>query len=209
MVLQTQGRRMTKIDTVLFDWGGVLIEDPAPGLMAYCARTLGVSVPDYTQAHQVHSGPFQTGCMAEDRFWQQICATLNCDLPSTESLWGEAFRTVYAPRREMFELAAGLQEQGIKTAVLSNTEEPAVAYFQEMNYAVFDHAVFSCTEGCAKPEPEIYDIAVARCGTTPQQSLLIDDRRDFIQGARNAGLEAVLFDHPEETLVTLRERFRL
>jgi putative hydrolase of the HAD superfamily len=200
---------MTKIDTVLFDWGGVLIEDPAPGLMAYCAQALGVSVPDYTQAHQRHSGPFQTGRIAEDRFWQQICVTLNCDLPPTESLWGEAFRNVYKPRRDMFDLAASLKEQGIKTAVLSNTERPAVAYFLEKNYTVFDHAIFSCAEGCQKPDPEIYAIAVARCRTIPQQSLLIDDQRDFIQGARNAGLEAVLFGHPKETIVALHQRFHL
>jgi FMN phosphatase YigB (HAD superfamily) len=200
---------MTKIDTVLFDWGGVLIADPAPGLMAYCAQALGVSVPDYMQAHQMHSDPFQTGHIAEDHFWQQMCVTLNCDSPPTESLWGEAFRAVYTPRKDMFDLAANLKQLGIKTAVLSNTESPAVAYFREKSYTVFDHAIFSCTEGCQKPDPEIYAIAVARCKTTPQQSLLIDDRRDFIQGARNAGLQTVLFDHPEAVFSQLRKRFHL
>jgi hypothetical protein len=32
----------TRIEAVLFDWGRVLIENPAPGLMAYCAKALRV-----------------------------------------------------------------------------------------------------------------------------------------------------------------------
>jgi putative hydrolase of the HAD superfamily len=200
---------MTKVDAVLFDWGGVLIENPSSGLMTYCAQALGVSVSDYVRTHKMHAGPFQTGHIAEEDFWQLVCRTLNCELPQVKSLWGEAFRQVYAPRTDVFDLAASLQEQGIKTALLSNTEKPAMAYFLERNYTMFDHAIFSCAEGCEKPDREIYAIAVARCGTTPQQSLLIDDRPEFIQGARDAGLQAILFDRPEAALSALRQRFHL
>ncbi len=200
---------MTKIDAVLFDWGGVLIEDPSPGLMTYCSQALAVSVSDYVQAHKMHCGPFQTGHIAEGDFWKQVCSTLNCDLPQVASLWGEAFRHVYAPRTAVFDLAASLQKLGIEPALLSNTEEPAMDYFLERNYTMFDHTVFSCAEGCQKPDREIYALAVARCGTTPQQSLFIDDRSDSVQGARDAGLQAILFDHPETVLAALRRRFRL
>ena len=34
---------MAKIESVILDWGGVLIEDPAAGRMRYCAETLSVS----------------------------------------------------------------------------------------------------------------------------------------------------------------------
>ncbi len=51
----------TRIEAVLFDWGGVLIENPAPGLMEYCAKALGVSVEDYVRVHNVHGEAFQKG----------------------------------------------------------------------------------------------------------------------------------------------------
>ena len=51
----------TRIEAVLFDWGGVLIDNPGPGLMSYCAEALGVSVEDYTRAHNECGGPFQKG----------------------------------------------------------------------------------------------------------------------------------------------------
>lgn len=200
---------MTEVNAVIFDWGGVLIEDPAPGLMAYCAQALGVSVADYVQAHKLHANGFQTGRITEDSFWQQVCSTLNCNAPPVGSLWGEAFRHVYTPRNNMLDLAARLQQRGISTALLSNTEKPAMDYYAELGYAMFDHAVFSCAEGCHKPDQEIYDIAVARCQTAAQQCLFIDDRMDFIQGALDAGLQAVLFDQPEAVLAQLCQRFEL
>ena len=34
---------MAKIESVILDWGGVLIEYPAPGRVRYCAEALGVA----------------------------------------------------------------------------------------------------------------------------------------------------------------------
>ena len=61
------------IEAVLFDWGGVLIDDPAPGLMAYCAKALGVPVEDYTRVHSRHAEEFQKGLIEEAVFWRQVC----------------------------------------------------------------------------------------------------------------------------------------
>ena len=92
----------TRIEAVLFDWGGVLIENPAPGLMAYCAKALGVSVEDYVRMHNVHSEAFQKGLIPEEVFWRRVCGALNRPVPQRVSLWGDAFRAVYRPREEVF-----------------------------------------------------------------------------------------------------------
>ena len=89
----------TRIEAALFDWGGVLIENPAAGLMSYCARSLGVSVDDYTQAHNRCGEPFQRGSIPEGVFWRRVCDDLDCALPKQASLWGEAFRAVYSYKR--------------------------------------------------------------------------------------------------------------
>ena len=67
---------MEKIISVIFDWGGVLIEDPAPGLMQYCAQTLNVSKEEYEKAHQKFSADFQKNLVREDTFWDRICREL-------------------------------------------------------------------------------------------------------------------------------------
>ena len=102
----------TGIEAVLLDWGGVLIDDPAPGLLDYCAKALGIPVPHYTQAHNKHAGLFQRGLVAEEVFWQKVCAELDRPMPPQPSLWGEAFRAVYAPREEVFALSRRVRERG-------------------------------------------------------------------------------------------------
>ena len=54
---------------------------------------------------------------------------------------------MYRPREEVFGLARRLRERGYKTSLLSNTEAPAMAFFLELGYDMFDALTFSCAEG--------------------------------------------------------------
>ena len=184
----------TRIEAVLFDWGGVLIENPASGLMEYCARALGVSTDEYTQAHNRHAEAFQKGLVAEAVFWRRVCEDLDRPAPSQASLWGEAFRAVYAPRDEVFALVRRLRGKGYRTSLLSNTEVPAMEFFRELNYDGFDALTFSCAEGTYKPERKIYEVAARKLGLATAQCVLIDDRTDFIEGARQAGMHGILYE---------------
>jgi putative hydrolase of the HAD superfamily len=195
---------MERIEAILFDWGGVLIDNPAPGLMAYCAEALRVSVADYQQAHNRHGEPFQKGLIPEATFWQQVCADLHRLLPEVPSLWGQAFRAVYSPRPDVFDWAGQLRQHGYKIALLSNTEQAAMEFFQELRYDVFDAAVFSCAEGTIKPERELYEVAARRLGVLPSQCAFIDDKQLFVDGAIQAGMKAVLYENLDQVKQALK-----
>ena len=186
------------IKAVLFDWGGVLIDNPAPGLMDYCAKVLGVPVEDYVRVHNAHGEAFQKGLIAEEVFWQRVCGDLDRPLPQRSSLWGDAFRAVYRPCAEVFALVRRLREGGIKTSLLSNTEVPAMEFFFELGYDMFDALTFSCAEGVFKPQREIYEVAAGQVRTPPARCVLIDDRLDFIEGARNAGMKGIVYQDLEQ-----------
>ncbi len=188
---------MGKIQAVIFDWGGVLIDDPAPGLMQYCADKLSVSKKDYIKAHKKFAQDFQKG-LSEDNFWPKVCKELNKPVPEVKSLWGDAVRTVYSPRADVFAMVSSLHNNGYRTAVLSNTEVPAMQFFHELQYDMFDVLVFSCAEGVVKPERKIYEITVQKLGTTPKQTVFIDDRQDFVDGAKQVGLKTILFQDIEQ-----------
>lgn len=185
---------MEQIEAILFDWGGVLIDNPASGLMAYCAEALGVSVDDYQQAHNRHGEPFQKGQIHEEEFWQRVCADLNRPTPEIPSLWGRAFRTVYSPRQAVFDWAGRLRKRGYKTALLSNTEAAAMEFFMGLQYDVFDAAIFSCAEGTFKPERQIYEAAATRLGVATSRCVFIDDKQIFVDGAIETGMKAVLYE---------------
>ena len=185
---------MGKIESVIFDWGGVLIDDPRPGLLQYCSEAFGISLEDYTPVHDSFLDEFHKGLISEESFWRQISGKLNKPMPTARSQWYDAFRSAYVPKREMFDLASLLHDKGYKTALLSNTELPAVEFFNEQNYDMFDVLIFSCVESVMKPDRRIYEIALERLDSKAGRAVFIDDRQDYIQGAREAGLNTILFE---------------
>lgn len=185
--------KMEKIESVIFDWGGVLIDDPRPGLLQYCSEAFGMPLEDYTPVHDLFLDEFHTGKISEERFWQQITDKLGKPMPPARSQWYEAFRSAYVPKQEMFRLASSLHDKGYKTALLSNTELPAVEFFYERDYDMFDVLVFSCVERVMKPERRIYEITLERLDSRARQAVFIDDRQDYIRGAEDVGLNTILF----------------
>jgi len=189
---------MEKIESVIFDWGGVLIDDPAASRLRYCAEVLNAPEDNLAEAIAGFIPEFQIGAVSEDTFWERVCGKLNVPTPQNRSLWGDGFDAAYTPRPQMFALAANLQRQGCKTAVLSNTEAPAVEYFARMGYDMFDCLVFSCNEGARKPELRIYEIAIEKLNSPPARTIYIDDDPKYIKAAEQAGLIAILFETVEQ-----------
>jgi HAD superfamily hydrolase (TIGR01509 family) len=63
---------------------------------------------------------------------------------------------------------------------------------------MFDATVFSCEEGTAKPERRIYEIALERLEVKPLETVFIDDRADFIEGAQKVGMHTIRFENPQQ-----------
>ncbi|MHC4744584.1 MAG: HAD family hydrolase [Planctomycetota bacterium] len=189
---------MERITSVIFDWGGVLIDDPAPGRLRYCADALNASEEQLAEAFAKFAPDFHRGTISEDKFWGQVCGELSIDVPQSKSLWAEGFDAAYVERAAMFALAADLQRRGLKTAILSNTEKPAVEYFSRRGYEMFDCLIFSCDQRTRKPESRIYEIAIARVASPPEQIVFIDDDPNYTTAAKQAGLNTILFESIEQ-----------
>ena len=194
---------MSAIKAVIFDWGGVLIDNPFSDLVAYCSEALDVPSDRFAEVREAHYPAFLKGLISEKEFWRRVCGDLQVPPPNAPSLWGDAFREVYTPRKEMFDLVALLQGRGYRTALLSNAEEPAARYFHECNYPMFDVLTFSCREKTAKPEPEIYELTLRRLDVAPAEALMIDDREDYLDGAWDVGIRALLFTTTEDVIASL------
>ncbi len=63
---------------------------------------------------------------------------------------------------------------------------------------MFDVLVFSCAEGAQKPERKIYEVTVEKLHSRPGQTVLIDDKPLFIEGAQQAGLNGIIFRNLEQ-----------
>ena len=181
------------IEAVIFDWGGVLIDDIEPALISYWSTHLKASPEAVRRTRLQHSPDYQKGVISEAVYWEMVCSALGVPIPAVPSLHGEAFQAAYSPKRAMFSLAARLQGNGYKTGLLSNAELLAMEFFQQQSYRMFDVAVFSCVERLLKPEREIYVRTCERLGVPPEKAFFLDDRTEYVTGAQKAGLRAAQF----------------
>ena len=189
---------MKKVKAVIFDWGGVLIDNPTPGMFAHFAAEFGVTVGEYAKAHAKFIEKFERGAITEDCFWEKVCGELKVEAPKETSLWARVFAGVYSTKIEMVELAGSLHNAGYKTALLSNTELPSMRYFQRLKLDIFDAVVLSCVEGTRKPEQRIYELTLERLGCKPKETVFIDDRLDYLEGAKEVGLNTIIFENIEQ-----------
>ena len=181
------------IKAIIFDWGGVLIESPAPAMIQYFSTSLGVSDEVIRYVGDPLVIRFQKGIISEDTLWEEVCRELKVQKPPSPSLWGEAFRKSYQPRQEMFSLASTLKCLGYKIGLLSNAEVPAMKFFEEQRHDMFEATIFSCAVGISKPERRIYEIALETLRVLPHEAIFIDDRKDFIDSAKKIGIKTLHF----------------
>ena len=193
------------INAVIFDWGGVLITKPNPRMIAYCTKYFDIAPDLFINVIQQYKVGFQKGVISEDEFWEHVCAVLGVPKPAVSSLWGEAFASAYQEQKEVFDLAGWLQKNGYTIGVLSNTELPAVQVFYEQQYTLFDECVFSCHEGTVKPERRIYTIILEKLGVDPDNTVFIDDRKEFIDGAQQLGIHTIQFQNVDQLKQALHQ----
>jgi len=91
---------------------------------------------------------------------------------------------------------ARLQRQDLTLAVISNSDGTCARSLEEAGLLHYLNFVIDSAEvGVEKPDPRIFEIALARCGADPRRTLYVGDlyHADVV-GARAAGLHAVLLD---------------
>ena len=103
-------------------------------------------------------------------------------------------RALLNPEPETLSALERLRVRGKKIALVSNADVTEIEAWPRSPLAsFFQETVFSCHVGCAKPEPEIYRIAMRRLGVTPAQCVFVGDGgSNELAGAKSLGIAAVM-----------------
>ena len=85
---------------------------------------------------------------------------------------------------------------GVRSAVISNSNGTIRSLLGRLGLIdTLDFVVDSGEEGVEKPDPRIFEIALARAGVKPDETAYIGDLYSIdVRGARGAGLRPVLLD---------------
>lgn len=92
-----------------------------------------------------------------------------------------------------------------KIGMLSNVGRGWINdFFSEHElHDLFDETVLSNEEGIIKPDPRIFERAAQRLGLKPDECVMVDDRPENCEGAKQAGMKAILYKNNEQVIGAL------
>jgi len=197
---------MPKIDTVFFDWGGVVANDPGDDFLGQLLKNIGATDEQITAIFETYMRRFMRGQITEQEYWQEIKSNFGLSIPDTISDEFMKWNGLTA-NRDVLDLISELKQSGLKVAILSNVIEPTYNVLKKAGYYdLFDDTIASCKVGFAKPEQDIYQISLDRLGTTADKSLFIDDKQWNLDPASQMGFSVILAENPEQIIRDVKKK---
>lgn len=104
------------------------------------------------------------------------------------------------PLEGAIDFCRDMKEKGYNMYVLSNACNMFYTYFPRYyDLDFFDGVMVSSDEHIIKPNVKIYQRLIDKYSLNPAECLFIDDRQDNVEGAKSAGMNAIVFreNYPE------------
>jgi putative hydrolase of the HAD superfamily len=201
------------IKAVVCDFGGVLTSPLIRGFLAYqedsgvTVEELGKAMAQAAEADGEHPlFELERGRITEAEFARRIEAQLG------DHFDFERLRTLYfehlVPNRPMIDFIRTLRDRGLRTALCTNNVrewEPLWRSKLPELDEIFEVVVDSAFVGMRKPDPEIYELTLDRIGTSPEESVFIDDVEPNCDTARELGMTAVRFEDAEQAIAEVEK----
>lgn len=179
----------------LFDYDGVMTKNnnantpPSEKL----ARILNKPLEEVNELFMLFWPDYLRGKIDDAELWSSFESRTGLTIPTKQrDIWSKWEQL--QPLVEMVELIAYLHAEGYPIGLLTNvapTTEREVRLGG--GYNGFDFLVKSCEVGYAKPDPEIYTLAMSHfTALQPHEVIFIDDRERFLVPARATGMQTLL-----------------
>lgn len=209
---------MQKTTTVFFDVGQTLIraDPPVPEVFTRVARRFGhsITVRDVEPCMADVDAFYQSEYLRDGDFWcvHERAVQLWLDMYTMMANYcgidegvGELAQAVYdeylLPQNwsaypDVEACLKGLKRRGFKLGVISNWDATLERLFRKMGLLpYFDEIVASAAVGCRKPSPAIFEIAMERVGSSPNECVHVGDLPEADgDGATGAGIRPVIID---------------
>lgn len=182
---------MSKIDTVLFDFDGTVMNtnDVIINSWQHTFRTLENREEDEAKIIATFGEPLQ---VTMEKLFPNV--PVEESIQVYRSYHYDNFGELISLFPGMKELIAELKKRGYKlgmvTSRLRRTTEQGMEKYGIMEY--FDTVVTADDTDKHKPDPEPINIALEKLGSVPEKSIMLGDTMFDILCAKNAGVKSVL-----------------
>lgn len=192
-----------QIKNIIFDLGGVILNiDYLLTVDAF--KKLGIEDFDaiYSQKKQQHFfDEFETGRISAETFRNELRRYI--PFPVGEGVIDQAWNAMLLDLPvEKVMLLSDLQKADYRLFLLSNTNEIHIEAYSKIVYAtfgfsnfshLFEKEYYSYELGMRKPDGDIFDFIIKENKLIPSETLFIDDSIQHVEGAIEAGIQAVLY----------------
>ena len=196
-----------------FDLGNVLLSFCTRRFCTQVGQTLGIDAgkiePLLARQGDLPSTfwRFERGDVTPEELHAQLCELGACDIP-VDAI-AQAASDIFTPIEENLALVERLAAAGHPLGILSNTN-PWHWRFVTGRFPLlataFDEIVTSYDARAMKPEAAIYEHAIERAEVAAGDIFFVDDRPENVAGAREAGMDAVVYRDPRSLVRLLRDR---
>lgn len=175
---------------VIFDLGGVVFESPIDRIAEFEERS---GLEPQTVARVIKAQPnggawsrLECGRVDRATFLEEFDAEFrDRGLLVDVTALLEAIESALVVRPEMIGVVDRLRLSGVTVAALTNNWSPMSHLPIAAHFDVF---VESVTEGCRKPEPDIYLRTLDRMGCVAREVAMLDDLGENLKTARELGM---------------------
>lgn len=186
--------------TIFFDWGGVVADDPGDDFLTKLLQDVGASPEQIQEIFHLYMKRFMCGEISEVEYWNELRSNYGFTIHESISEEFKKWSGLVA-NQQVLALVDEAKDKGWQTAILSNVIEPTYNVLKEAGfYDKFDVVIASCKEGLAKPDIEIYQLALERLNARPDESVFIDDKQANLSPAQEMGLKVILAQSPEQII---------
>ena len=195
------------IKTVIFDLGGVLVRTENPEPRRRLAEEFDMTYDDLSAlVYGCESAELATrGAITAEEHKKTVLEELG--LPTgTFSEFSDKFWAGDSLDRHLVDFIEGLKGD-YQTALLSNAWDdlrPLLVNLWKID-GVFDRIFISAELKLAKPDPAIYQFVINELNQDPGELVFVDDFIENIDAAREAGINAIHFQNPEQALAEIAE----
>jgi epoxide hydrolase-like predicted phosphatase len=194
------------IRAIFIDFGGVIVrtEDKEPRRRQ--AEKLGKTSRDLEKIifESVSAQRASTGEITEDDHWNAVAETLGLSREESDKITAEFFAGDRADYALLNFLRSTRPER--KICLISNAWSGLRAFISGQKFDdVFDAMVISAEVGVIKPDPQIYQMALAKLEAQPLESVFIDDVPLNVAAARAVGMTGIEFTQPAKALEELKQ----
>lgn len=184
---------MKKVKFIYFDIGGVLCD--TDDYFKTATEKFNIPLEEFLKLWIELKDDLTKGKLSADDLWKSAIKRFNSKNAETYNFL-ESWMGDYQPRPEVHKLAWHVANK-YKVGLISNLYKGMMPRLIELGVVPninYSAKVLSYEVGFQKPEPEIYELATRLAGVVPEEIFLVDDRQDFLEGAKNYGWQTIWFD---------------